>query len=478
MQGLCIWPYALYKATLVKGKIMNISPVIFREYDIRGVYNSDFDNNFAELLGKALVTYYHNELNIMSPLISLGMDARSSSPEIIASLSKGITESGGSVVLIGLVTSPVTYFTTFYYPDIDGAVMVTGSHNPPEYNGFKICIGKSSLYGDGIKNLEKIIRAKDFKVGKGSIQNRNVFPDYIKKHKDEFGDLSGVSVVLDCGNGAGGSVARQLFESVGVKAKILFEEPDGRFPNHHPDPTVEKNLKWLKDEVNQNSFKVGIGFDGDADRIGVVDENGDMIYGDELIALFAKDVLKTHPQEKIIGDVKCSDRLYSYIEKHNGQPVMWKTGHSLIKQKIKDESSPFGGELSGHIFFSDRNYGYDDALYAGLRLIEIMKKEKKGPRAILADFPKAVNTPEIRIDTTEEKKQSIVDALKSHFKESSSDLKANLIDGIRVSYPFGWGLARASNTQPVLVLRFEADTSENLKVIQDEFESIVKPLLN
>lgn len=456
---------------------MEINPVVFREYDVRGVYEKDFDLGFARNLGRALVTHFTEKGGFKNPRIVIGMDARKSSPAIVEAVSEGITMSGGDVLKIGLVTSPVAYFTTFYYEDVDGCVMITGSHNPPEYNGFKLSMGKGSLYGQAIKDLEKIMRAERYLSGKGKVSERDVFPDYLAKHKKEFGDLSGVKVVLDCGNGAGGSIARRLYETVGVTPTILFEEPDGDFPNHHPDPTVEKNLAWLKDEVLKQGAAMGIGFDGDADRIGVVDENGQMVHGDELIACFAKMILSEHPGSKIIGDVKCSDRLYDYIKKYGGEPIMWMTGHSLIKQKIKDEVAPFGGELSGHVFFSDRNYGYDDALYAGLRLIEMVKRTGKTLRQYLSDYPSAHNTPEIRIDTTEEKKLQIVDRLREHFKRNRKELTLNLIDGIRVSYPDGWGLARASNTQPVLVLRYEASTPEGMERIRKDFEEIVNPML-
>ncbi|MGZ3723848.1 MAG: phosphomannomutase/phosphoglucomutase, partial [Bdellovibrionales bacterium] len=293
----------------------------------------------------------------------------------------------------------------------------------------------------------------------------------------EFGTLESVPVVIDCGNGAGGIIARRLFQAVGLTPTILFEKPDGTFPNHHPDPTVEKNLTALKAEVAKNKARVGIGFDGDADRIGLVDHNGRFVLGDEIMSLISQAVLKDNPGAKIIGDVKCSDRMYDFIRDLGGEPIMWMTGHSLIKEKVKKEKSPFGGELSGHVFFADRNYGYDDALYAGLRVIEILIKSGKTIPELLKNLPPSFCTPEIRIDTTEEKKHSIVARLKEKFSKPSDDYKVNLIDGIRVSYKDGWGLARASNTQPVLVLRFESHTSEGLARIQNSFEEVVKPLL-
>lgn len=456
---------------------MKYDPVIFREYDIRGVYNKDFDAKFAYELGRSYVTYLVKQKNVEQPRVSIGHDARLSSPEIAKSLSDGIRSCGGHVYFLGLVTSPISYFSTFTLEGLHGGVMVTGSHNPPEYNGFKVSVGKSTIFGDEIQELRKIMEAKDFAgAQQGGFETHDIFPSYLKRYKAEFGSIAQIPVVLDCGNGAAGCIVRQLFETVGLKPTILFEQPDGKFPNHHPDPTVEKNLVDLKDAVKKHNAVVGIGFDGDADRIGIVDEKGRTLLGDEFIALMSRFILKERKGAKIIGDVKCSDRMYADVAKHGGQPIMWKTGHSLIKEKIKSEKAPFGGELSGHIFFADRNYGYDDALYAALRLVEVLSKSKKTISELLEGFPPAFNTPEIRIDTTEEKKHSIVERLKSVFT-SRKDVKVNLIDGIRVSFDDGWALARASNTQPVLVLRFESGTQEGLERIQKQFEDIVKPLL-
>ncbi|MEQ1664248.1 MAG: phosphomannomutase/phosphoglucomutase [Bdellovibrionales bacterium] len=456
---------------------MSYNPVIFREYDIRGVYHKQFDLAFAEQLGRSIVSYFLIKKGISNPKVSLAYDARLSSPAIISALATGILSSGGDVVHLGLTTTPISYFSTFECEGVQGGVMVTGSHNPPEYNGFKISIGKTTIYGEEILFLKKIIEDNVFSSGKGSESTVDIFPKYLSRYKKEFGTIKNIPIVLDCGNGAAGCIARKLYETVGLAPKILFEKPDGTFPNHHPDPTVKENLVALAAEVVKTNSVAGIGFDGDADRIGVVDHKGEMLYGDELIALCSKYVLKKSPGGHIIGDVKCSDRLYDYIKVNGGVPVMWKTGHSLIKQKIKEEHAPFGGELSGHIFFADRNYGYDDALYAGLRLVEILSQTGKNIRELLSDFPPAFSTPEIRIDTTEEKKTSIVAALKGKYSQMSDSYKVNLIDGIRISFKNGWALARASNTQPVLVLRFEASTEAGLKQIQTQIEEVVNPLL-
>jgi phosphomannomutase len=464
---------------------MKFDSVIFREYDIRGVYQKQFDVEFAYLLGRAVVTYITKSCGVQKPKFTIGNDARHSGPALVKALSEGIRASGGNVTLLGLVTSPISYFSTFELPGIDGSIMVTGSHNPPEYNGFKVSIGRSTIFGKEIKALEEIILNNNFLSGTGTEDSFDIRPQYVKRYQNEFKNIRPISVVLDCGNGAAGSVARSLYESTGLKPHILFEEPDGRFPNHHPDPTIKENLVALAKTVRETKSLVGIGFDGDADRIGVVDDTGEMLYGDELLALFSRFVLAKKPAQKIIGDVKCSDRLFDYIKKYGGEPIMWKTGHSLIKEKIKVEKAPFGGELSGHIFFADRNYGYDDALYAGLRVVEILSETGKKIRDILSDFPPAFNTPEIRIDTTEEKKVLIVEALRKKFSASSdnqatpssNEYTVNEIDGVRISFQDGWALARASNTQPVLVLRFESHTVAGLERIRNTIESIVKPLL-
>ncbi|MGZ5279579.1 MAG: phosphomannomutase/phosphoglucomutase [Pseudobdellovibrionaceae bacterium] len=450
--------------------------VIFREYDIRGVYQKEFDQDFAYLLGRAYAQYFFEKTGKKNLTITLGHDARVSSPEIKASMSKGLQDSGVRVLYIGLVTSPISYFTTFEVDGVDGAIMITGSHNPPEYNGFKISVEKSTIFGEEIQKIRHIIEKGVYVDGKGSEETFDIFPKYLERYKKEFGSFNDLKVVLDCGNGAAGCIVRRLFESLGLKPTILFEQPDGRFPNHHPDPTIEKNLKWLAETVRSEKAAVGIGFDGDADRIGVVDHTGKMLYGDELMVLISRAILAENRGAKIIGDVKCSDRLYEDIRKHGGEPIMWKTGHSLIKEKIKVEKAPFGGEMSGHIFFADRNYGYDDALYAGLRVCEILAKSGKSIQELMAGLPPSFNTPEIRIDTTEEKKVLIVEKLKSQFP-TSKEYSTNLIDGVRISFNDGWALARASNTQPVLVLRFESWTKAGLDRIQSQIEATVNSML-
>jgi phosphomannomutase / phosphoglucomutase len=456
----------------------SVSAEIFREYDIRGVVGKDFDESFAFALGQTFVTYLiANKSAPKNPVVTLGHDARLSSPSLAKAMAEGLQSAGAKVIFLGLVTTPISYFSMFHLDNPAGGIMITGSHNPPDYNGFKISVGKSTIFGEEIQELYRIMSRGEFAQGTGAYTTFDIFDDYVTRYRNEFKDLPSVKVVLDCGNGVAGSIVRRLYEAVGLKPIILFEEPDGRFPNHHPDPTVEKNLADLKKAVIDNKADIGIGFDGDADRIGVVDSEGKFLQGDELMVIISRAVLKDNPGAKIIGDVKCSDRLYDDVRKNGGVPIMWKTGHSLIKNKIKEEKAPFGGELSGHIFFTDRNYGYDDAPYAGIRLCEIIGRSGKSLSQLLEGFPEAFNTPEIRIDTTEEKKRTIVEKLRSIYKEDTADYQVNMIDGVRISYKDGWALARASNTQPVLVLRFESTSQEGLKRIQSEIEGIVNPLL-
>ncbi len=448
---------------------------IFREYDIRGVYNKDFDTEFAKELGQAYSSFLKSKINKV-PVVSVGYDARLSSPEIVESLTKGFQMSGVNVINLGLITTPMSYFSMFSL-SVDGGIMVTGSHNPPEYNGFKISMGKTTIFGDQIQELKSFLENKNFISGEGSVENLDISDQYVERYKKEFSDLKPITVCLDCGNGAAGSIVRKLYESVGLKPTILFEKPDGHFPNHHPDPTVEENMDDLKKAVKDHSAAIGIGFDGDADRIGIVDEKGRFILGDEIMMIIARDILESHPGAKIIGDVKCSDRLYLDIDKQGGQSIMWKTGHSLIKNKIKQEGAPFGGELSGHIFFADRNYGFDDAPYAGLRLIEILSKTGKTIDQLLEGIPKSFSTPEIRLETSEENKILLVKKLQDHFKNNKNEIEVNTIDGVRVSFKNGWALVRSSNTQPVITIRFESDSQEGLNKIQHDMMELVNPLL-
>ncbi|GAB5046380.1 phosphomannomutase/phosphoglucomutase [Thermodesulfovibrio sp. TK110] len=438
---------------------------IFREYDIRGIYGKDLTEDVAYLIGKAFVCLAAKELGKKPEKFSVGMDARVSSEALKNALLKGITECGIDVIDIGLCPTPLQYFSLFKL-SIDGGVMITGSHNPPEFNGFKLSIGRETIYGEKIKELKKIIDKKEFINfnTKGRIEKYRIIDDYVNYMTDQFSSFEGIKVVVDSGNGTAGVVAPLILKKLGAQVIELYSEPDGRFPNHHPDPVVLENLQNLIKTVIDERAHIGIGFDGDADRIGVVDEAGDIVWGDRLMIIFSKDILQKLPQAKIIGEVKCSRIMYEEIAKSGGVPIMWKTGHSLIKKKMKEEGAVLAGEMSGHIFFSDRYFGYDDAIYAALRLIEIIKKsgEPYGVKKLLSGVKTMQSTPEIRIDCPDEKKFMIVEKIKEYFKQ----YECNFTDGVRVNFPKGWALIRASNTQPALVLRFEAETEDEIEEIK------------
>lgn len=439
---------------------------IFREYDIRGVYGQDITQDTAYLIGKAFVSLTFKELGRIPEKFSIGMDARLSSEALKTALIRGITECGVNAVDIGLCPTPLQYFSLFRLP-LDGGIMITASHNPSEFNGFKLSIGKETIYGEKIKQLKKIIEEKDFIHfnKRGKVEEYNIVNDYINYMVSHFSSFEGIKVAVDSGNGTAGVVAPQILKKLGAEVFELYSEPDGRFPNHHPDPVVVENLKDLRKIVLEKETHLGIGFDGDGDRIGVIDETGEVVWGDRLMIIFAKDILKRNPGAKIIGEVKCSKVMYEEIEKCGGIPIMWKTGHSLIKKKMKEEGALLAGEMSGHIFFSDRYFGYDDAIYAALRLIEIIKNSGKpyGVKKLLKGVKTMFSTPEIRIDCPDEKKFMVVEKMKDYFKE----FKCNFTDGVRVDFPNGWALVRASNTQPALVVRFEAETEEDLEDIKN-----------
>jgi phosphomannomutase/phosphoglucomutase len=375
-------------------------------------------------------------------------------------------DAGIHVKEVGMVPTPLLYFS-LHHLDVDGGIQITGSHNPPEYNGFKICLGKTTIYGEEIQKLRRIGESGSFPKGKGSVESKEVIQPYQEEvlKRIRCGQISR-KVVLDAGNGVAGLVAPELYSRMGIEVERLFCEPDGRFPNHHPDPTLPENLNHLIQRVSDTSADLGIAFDGDADRIGVVDRRGRIIWGDQLMIIFSRDLLKRHPGAKIIGEVKCSQVLYDDIRKNGGIPIMWKAGHSLIKAKMKEEGALLAGEMSGHIFFAERYFGYDDAIYAGARLLEILTTENKELEELLAGVPSLVSTPEIRMDCPDDKKFQVVAALASEFKKEYQVID---VDGARVVFDGGWGLIRASNTQPVLVLRFEAEDQKTLHEIQRIF---------
>ena len=440
-----------------------MNPNIFREYDIRGRVPEDLNKDTVYELGRAMGAYFvKNGIK----RISLGRDCRLSSSEIRDILADALTRSGVDIIDIGLVPTPVLYFSLFNL-EVQGGVQITASHNPPEYNGFKVCVGKTTIYGEEIQKIRKIGEEGSFVEGQGSYETEDIVSTYISYVVENMRlGKNRVKVVVDGGNGVGGQVAIEIYKRMGIEVVDLFCNPDGRFPNHHPDPTVVENLKYLISKVKELNADLGIGFDGDADRIGVIDSSGEIIWGDQLMIIFSRDLLEERPQSKIIAEVKCSQVLFDDIKRHNGIPIMWKVGHSLIKSKMKEEGALLAGEMSGHMFFNDRYYGYDDAIYAGARLLEILTRKEKDIREHLKDIPKMVNTPEIRIDCPDEIKFNLVKELAEEFKK---DYEVIDIDGARVLFRDGWGLVRASNTQPVLVLRFEAESEDALERIKRLF---------
>jgi phosphomannomutase/phosphoglucomutase len=438
-----------------------INPTIFREYDIRGFADSDLNDENVMIFARGAGTYYrshgHKELFV-------GRDMRISSPRISELLIKGLNETGCDVIDIGMVPTPVLYFAFSHYK-IPNGIMITASHNPKEFNGFKIAIDRATIYGQEIQNLRKLIEAGDFVSGKGRSETKDIQQDYIDYLTQTLKIRKGLKVAVDTGNGTCGPIFERILKKLGTDYLMLFKEPDGNFPNHLPDPVVLEHIKKLVSTVENGDFACGIGFDGDGDRIGALDENGQVIWGDVLLAIYAEDVLARMPGAKVIFEVKCSKGLIERIEQLGGTPLMYKTGHSLIKAKMKMEDAPLAGEMSGHIFFADRYYGYDDAIYAALRLLEILSRGEK-LSSLAARVPKYYSTPEIRIETTDEKKFGIVEDMKAYFKKSYRVID---IDGVRVDFDDGWGLIRASNTQPVLVLRFEARTEQRLEEIRKLF---------
>ncbi|KPK72573.1 phosphomannomutase [candidate division WOR_3 bacterium SM23_60] len=438
-----------------------INPAIFREYDIRGIADTDLTDDNVYTLGRACGTYY---VSRGEKKVIVGQDVRISSPRIAKAMHRGLNDSGCDVIDIGIVPTPVLYFSLFHYNTGNG-IMITASHNPKEFNGFKVAQNKSTIYGDEIQKLRRLTEEDTFATGKGTIATLDVVPAYLDYILDHMRIKKGIRVAIDTGNGTCGPLVDSLMKKIGADYQILYKEPDGNFPNHLADPTVVEHISELINVVKHGSFECGIGFDGDGDRIGVLDENAEVIWGDVLLAIYAEKVLQRIPGAKIIFEVKCSQGLIERIDALGGVPLMYKTGHSLIKAKMRAEHSPLAGEMSGHIFFADRYYGFDDAIYASLRLLEILS-DGVTLSTLAYKVPKYYSTPEIRVETSDEKKFQIVEDLKSYFKKS---YKVIDIDGVRVVFPDGWGLVRPSNTQPALVLRFEAKTEDRLEEIKTLF---------
>lgn len=445
-----------------------MNPAIFREYDIRGVAERDLNPEFARRLGNAYVDLASEMLGKKNLTIAVGRDCRLTGEAYASALMQGLSEKGVNVVSLGLVTTPMTYFS-IHRLSLDGAIMVTGSHNPPEYNGFKICVGKGTLFGKDIQLLRELMeKPTNPKVEAKETKQVDIFPAYLDFVGSNVRLGKRLKVVVDAGNGAASNFAPELYRKLGCEVIELFCTPDGRFPNHEADPTVEKNLRDVIAAVKEHNADLGIAFDGDADRIGVVNEKGEILWGDELMVLFSREVLKKNPGATIISEVKSSHRLYNDIKAHGGNGIMWKTGHSLIKSKMKETGALLAGEMSGHIFFADRFFGFDDAIYAGARLLETLSNTDSRLSELLHDLPKSVNTPEIRVDCEDEKKWQIVESIRNSFK---GKYETTEIDGIRVEFGDGWGLVRASNTQPVIVMRFEAQSSARLNEIRNLIET-------
>jgi phosphomannomutase/phosphoglucomutase len=448
---------------------------LFREYDLRGIVGSELTEDVAERLGLAYATYVHAR---GVKTISVGRDGRLSSPALHKALLQGLLAGGLDVVDIGICPSPLVYFSLFTLP-VGGGIMITGSHNAAEYNGFKICVGKTAIHGEEIQQLRRVMERGIFVSGQGHLSEHPIIPDYLAYIRRHFAHVQAdrLHVVIDSGNGAASLVAQQALESLGCKVTALYCDLDGRFPNHHPDPTVLENLSDLMQTVKDLGADVGIGYDGDADRIGAVDEQGHVLWGDRLLVLYSRDILEAKPGSTIISEVKASQSLYDDINRRGGRAIMWKTGHSLMKAKMKEESAVLAGEMSGHMFFADRYFGYDDAVYASCRLVEILAKVRRPLSALVSDLPRSVVTPEIRVDLPDTVKFDVVERIRQRFseylrtKEGLGPRKLALqnlitIDGVRAIFDEGWGLIRASNTQPALVLRFEATSSAQLNVIR------------
>ncbi len=445
-----------------------MNPHIFREYDIRGLVDKDLTEETARLIGLSYGTYLRGKGGRSAVV---GRDVRLSSPALAKALIDGISSAGCDVADAGVVPTPVLYFSILHY-GYDGGVMVTGSHNPVEYNGFKLSIGAASMSGDEIGRLKDIIEAGKFEAGNGKVGIIDPVKEYSDYVVERIRVDKKLKVVVDAGNGTAGEVAPEIFRRLGCEVVELYCRPDGSFPNHLPDPTVPELMKDLMDMVRAEQADLGIGFDGDADRIGAVDENGNIVWGDRLLALYAGEILKKG-NRKIIFDVKCSQALVEFIEAAGGTPVMWKTGHSLIKKKMKEEKAPLAGEMSGHMFFADNYYGYDDAIYAGCRLLELLSSADASLGRLDDEIPRYVSTPEIRVDVDDELKFGVVEKAAEYFKSRHDTIE---VDGVRILFPEGWGLIRASNTQPVIVMRFEAKTEKTLGDIRSAVESRLKSL--
>ncbi len=451
----------------IQDEAASVDPSIFRAYDIRGVVDQTLTAGAIRLIGRAIGS---EALQRGRNTVVVARDGRLSGPSLSHALMEGITSTGCDVKDIGSVPTPVLYFAT-YYLDTQTGVVVTGSHNPPDYNGLKIVIDGETLSGESIQSLRERIEAQHFISGQGSIQTINVLPDYLERIRGDVSLARPLHVVVDCGNGVAGHVVPELLRALGCEVKELYCKVDGSFPNHHPDPSKEENLADLIEAVNAGKADLGLAFDGDGDRLGVVASNGQIIWPDRVLMLYAMDILERNPGGQIIYDVKCTRFLDALIREHGGQPLMWKTGHSFIKAKIKESGALLAGEMSGHIFIRERWYGFDDGVYAAARLLEILAKDNRPSAEVFAELPDSVNTPELNVQMREGEPPVFMNSLLEH--AHFEDATVSTIDGLRADFPDGWGLVRASNTTPVLVLRFEADDDEALARIMGEFRRVM-----
>ena len=447
--------------------MVKISPNIFKAYDIRGIVGKTLDIGVARRIGQAFGTAARVK---GEQCVAIGRDGRLSGPDLSAALASGLQRAGIDVIDLGVVATPMLYFAT-HVLEAQSGIMVTGSHNPPDYNGFKMVLGGEAIYGDAIQGLYRAIVKGDFASGNGGCRPHDIRAAYLQRIVGDVTLARPLRIAVDCGNGVAGAFAGDLYRALGCDVTELFCEVDGTFPNHHPDPAHPENLQDLIRCLRESEAEIGLAFDGDGDRLGVVTKDGHIIYPDRQLMLFAQDVLTRHPGREILYDVKCTRHIAPWVEQHGGVPLMWKTGHSLVKAKLRETGAPLGGEMSGHIFFKDRWYGFDDGLYAGARLLELLARVAD-PSALLNALPQAASTPELHLQLEEGENVALIERMQRDARFPRAE-RIVTIDGLRVEYADGFGLARSSNTTPVVVLRFEGESEEALQRIQEEFRSAI-----
>ena len=447
--------------------MLTLSPGIFKAYDIRGIVGKTLDIGIARRIGQAFGTAARIK---GEHTVVIGRDGRLSGPDLAQALASGLQRAGLDVIDLGVVATPMLYFAT-HVLEAQSGIMVTGSHNPPDYNGFKMVLAGEAIYGDAIQSLYHTILKNDFASGNGSYRTHDIKEAYLQRIVSDVKLARPLKIAVDCGNGVAGAFAGDLYRALGCDVTELFCEVDGNFPNHHPDPAHPENLQDLIGCLREGEAEIGLAFDGDGDRLGVVTRDGQIIYPDRQLMLFAQDVLTRHPGKEILYDVKCTRHMASWVRRHGGVPLMWKTGHSLVKAKLKETGAPLGGEMSGHIFFKDRWYGFDDGLYAGARLLELLS-QVENPSAVLNALPQSASTPELHLKLEEGESFELIGRLQKEARFAEAEAIVT-IDGVRVEYADGFGLARASNTTPVVVMRFEGETPEALRRIQEAFRRAI-----